>query len=204
MKKLIALLAVCSLLAGCGAPAASDLPAQNSAPQAQDGTTDPKADAYQLTFTAQTLDGETVDQSIFSNARVTMLNVWGTFCNPCISEMPDLGELAADGGADYQIIGLCADLDGTDELLTRARDIVSETGAAYLHLQPSESLGDILRAATAIPVTFFFDSEGYLMSQGVMGAKSKEDWSAILQEHLDALDALEAAAPPADTDAAGA
>ena len=44
-------------------------------------------------FTATGLDGEEVDQSIFTGYDVTMVNVWATFCGPCLSEMPDLGAL---------------------------------------------------------------------------------------------------------------
>ena len=47
-------------------------------------------------FTAQDLEGNDVDDSIFDDYDVTMINVWGTFCGPCIQEMPDLGQLAED------------------------------------------------------------------------------------------------------------
>ena len=45
-------------------------------------------------FTAQDLDGNTVDESIFADYEVTMVNLWGTFCGPCLQEMPDLGEIS--------------------------------------------------------------------------------------------------------------
>ena len=45
-------------------------------------------------FTAQDLEGNDVDDSIFDDYDVTMINVWGTFCGPCIQEMPDLGEIS--------------------------------------------------------------------------------------------------------------
>ena len=40
-------------------------------------------------------DGNEVDKSLFEGHRPTMVNIWATFCNPCLSEMPELGELAA-------------------------------------------------------------------------------------------------------------
>ena len=49
-------------------------------------------------FTAQDLDGNPVDESIFQGYDVTMINLWGTFCGPCLQEMPDLGELADEYG----------------------------------------------------------------------------------------------------------
>ena len=39
-------------------------------------------------FEVTDLDGKKVDKSIFQEADVTMVNVWATFCNPCLEEMP--------------------------------------------------------------------------------------------------------------------
>ena len=34
---------------------------------------------------------------VFDDADLTVINIWGTFCGPCIQEMPDLGaSLAGD------------------------------------------------------------------------------------------------------------
>ena len=46
-----------------------------------------------ITFTATDLKGAAVTSEIFSKNKVTMLNIWGTFCGPCIREMPDLAKL---------------------------------------------------------------------------------------------------------------
>ena len=57
-------------------------------------------------FEAKTLDGEDVTQEIFGQSKLTMINIWGTFCGPCIQEMPDLGEISRsyDSG-EFQMIG---------------------------------------------------------------------------------------------------
>ena len=195
MKKLLILLLALLLLAGCGTqqpvdPApAGDAPSDAAASDhsaASDGAQD---DVFQLTFTANDLEGNPVDQSVFANAKLTMLNVWATFCAPCINEMPDLGELAAQGGTDYQIIGVCSDLDGSDEMLAEARDLVAQTGADYLHLQPAESLYPVLTATSSVPVTFFFDSEGKVVGSGLLGAQDKETWAQVLAERLEMVQA---------------
>ncbi|MBQ4235421.1 MAG: TlpA family protein disulfide reductase, partial [Treponema sp.] len=41
-----------------------------------------------ITFTATDLNGRIVTSEIFEKNKVTMLNIWGTFCGPCIREMP--------------------------------------------------------------------------------------------------------------------
>lgn len=47
-------------------------------------------------FTTTDLEGNSIDQTIFADYPLTMVNVWATFCTPCLNEMPDLGELAAE------------------------------------------------------------------------------------------------------------
>ena len=105
--------------------------------------------------------------------------------------MPELGELAAEGGTDYQIIGVCADLNDTEDMLEDAKEIVSQTKANYLHLQPAEDLYPVLTASSSVPVTFFFDSEGKLVGKGILGAQDKDTWSQVISERLEMVKADE-------------
>lgn len=203
MKKTVSALLLLLLLSGCGAPASVPPPTDSPSNTSQNEPSSANEDVF-LEFTAKDFDGNEVDHSIFANTKLTMMNVWATFCSPCVTEMPELGELAAVGGTDYQIIGVCADLDNTAEMLQEAKDIVAETGANYVHLQPSESLLPVLTATSAVPVTFFFDSEGKLVGQGVMGARDKSGWEKELKARLEAVNAAaqekDAAATPESTE----
>jgi len=197
MKKSLILLLALLMLSGCGnsagitpntdssAPSSSQTDDAQSNDSAASESSDDSAETFQLTFTAKDLDGNEVDQSVFANAKLTMMNIWATFCGPCINEMPELGELAAEGGTDYQIIGVCADLNGTEDMLEDAKEIVSQTKANYLHLQPSEDLYPVLTASSSVPVTFFFDSEGKLVGKGILGAQKKDTWSQVISERLE-------------------
>lgn len=203
MKKSLILLLALLMLSGCGNSAGTTPNTDSSAPssnqtddtQSNDSaaseSSDDSAETFQLTFTAKDLDGNEVDQSVFANAKLTMMNIWATFCGPCINEMPELGELAAEGGTDYQIIGVCADLNGTEDMLEDAKEIVSQTKANYLHLQPSEDLYPVLTASSSVPVTFFFDSEGKLVGKGILGAQKKDTWSQVISERLEMVKADE-------------
>lgn len=203
MKKSLILLLALLMLSGCGNSAGTTPNTDSSAPssnqtddtQSNDSaaseSSDDSAETFQLTFTAKDLDGNEVDQSVFANAKLTMMNIWATFCGPCINEMPELGELAAEGGTDYQIIGVCADLNGTEDMLEDAKEIVSQTKANYLHLQPAEDLYPVLTASSSVPVTFFFDSEGKLVGKGILGAQKKDTWSQVISERLEMVKADE-------------
>lgn len=161
-------------------------------------TTDSQSDAGQTTeqagvlssFSTTDLDGNTVDQSVLADYDLTMVNVWATFCRPCIKEMPDLGELAQEyADENVQIIGLVSDVlntDGTisEEQVQTARDIVEQTGADYLHLLPSADLFGVLGQISAVPTTFFVDSEGEQVGYAVVSAQSKDKWAETIDAML--------------------
>ncbi len=142
-------------------------------------------------FTATDLDGNEIDQSVLEGYDLTMVNVWATFCQPCLQEMPDLGELAdtyADKG--IQFIGLVSDVlnaDGTlsDSQVATAQEIVGTTGADYLHILPSEDLLGLLAQISAVPTTFFVDSEGNQVGSAFSQALSREQWEATLDAMLE-------------------
>lgn len=47
-------------------------------------------------FTSYDLEGNEVDSSVFANADITVVNIWGTFCDPCVDEMPAMAEWDAE------------------------------------------------------------------------------------------------------------
>ncbi|WP_343250986.1 TlpA family protein disulfide reductase [Diplocloster hominis] len=142
-------------------------------------------------FTTTDLDGNEVTQDIFADADLTMMNVWATFCDPCIREMPELGELSAEyKDKNVQIIGVAFDTLNQDmsiyqEQVDLAKEIAEKTGANYLHLIPS---ADLLQAGlmdiVGVPTTYFFDKDGNQVGEAVVGSKNKEVWASIIDERL--------------------
>lgn len=134
-------------------------------------------------FETQTLEGDAVTQEIFAEADLTMVNIWGTFCSPCINEMPDLGELAKEyEEKGLQMVGIISDVTAAgDETATL---IVEETGADYTHLVLSETLYYSLSQIQVVPTTVFIDSTGKQVGYTYTGSRSKEDWAAIMDEML--------------------
>lgn len=151
-----------------------------------------KGDPSFSNFEAVNLDGEVVNQDIFADYDLTMINIWGTFCGPCIREMPDLGEIHAEyKDKNFQVVGIVTDVQNNDgslseEQLTTAREIVEKTGANYMHLLPSYDLTMAkLKDVAAIPETIFVDKDGNLVGEAYMGAKNKEDWLKIIDGLLE-------------------
>lgn len=179
-RALFGLLALWALLlSGC----TGGTPEQSLEPEAV-GTASAEPSAPQVTFEGTDLDGNPVSSEIFSRSRLTMVNVWATYCNPCLREMPELGELAAEYDAgEFQLIGIVSDvMEGTDQ--SQAEYLVQQTGARYPHLLLNESIYDaLLTDVSGVPTTFFIDENGAVLGR-VVGAKEKSVWEGIINELL--------------------
>ncbi len=121
-----------------------------------------------VAFTAQDLDGNSYNsEDIFKEHKVTMVNIWGTFCGPCIEEMPELGQLSKEFEAKgYGLIGVIA--DGNEEP-DAAKKIIAETGADYLHIIANDEINAQL-PSSAVPCTYFIDSEGNAVGDVLYGS----------------------------------
>jgi len=204
-KKWLLMLVACALV-GCGRPEAENATpgvlqsaeAENTLKDgestetenpagSENGVAESEEDSYVLTFEAQTIDGETVTDACFADSKLTMLNIWGTYCNPCLKEMPDLGEIAASyDKADFQLMGIICDVqEGADEdTINNAKALIEETGADYPHLILNESLYTNLVGGTdAVPTTFFVNQKGEVLGY-IVGANSKEGWVDLIEQLL--------------------
>lgn len=135
-------------------------------------------------FKSMTLSGEEVTQEVFAQADLTMVNIWGTFCSPCINEMPDLGELSRDyADRGFQMIGMLCDVEEPGD--ETALKIVEATQADYMHIVASEDLTNgILSQVYAVPTTIFVDKDGKQVGVAYSGAQDKTTWKMIIEKML--------------------
>lgn len=141
-------------------------------------------------FSTTDLNGNKVTQDIFKAYKLTMVNVWGTFCGPCINEMPGLGKLHAEyQNKGVQVVGIPLDvLSGNNTISTSrvetAKEIVSTTKADYPHLLPQNQLAKLASQVMVYPTTIFVDSNGNQVGKAYTGARSEETWAKIIDENL--------------------
>lgn len=187
---LTAAMALTMLLTACGGSdksgAVSSSPVSGSASVSQQA-------GILSSFSTTDLEGNAVDQSVLADYDLTMVNVWATFCNPCLREMPDLGELAQEYEENgVQFIGLVSDvLDSEGSIdpsqVDIAKELVAETNADYLHLLPSEDLMGLLAQIYGVPTTFFVDSQGRQVGSAYVRAMSKDEWINVIDQALEDL-----------------
>ena len=146
-------------------------------------------DSTAIAFEALDMEGNTVSAEVFAETKLTMVNVWATYCNPCLREMPGLGELAEEyAPEEFRIVGVISDvMEGADQkTMDLAADLIEQTGAGYTHLLLSESLYyALLTDVTAVPTTFFINEDGEILDI-VIGSMEKSAWeekvNALLEE----------------------
>lgn len=121
--------------------------------------------------------------------KVTMINVWGTFCGPCIREMPDLGEIERkykDQG--FEIVGLTSDVcdnngNYDEDVIDDAISIINDTKITYPVLVSPVELMENLKIQY-VPTTFFLDSDGKLLGDPEIGSKTSDEWEEIIYSYL--------------------
>lgn len=143
------------------------------------------------TFETTDFDGEKVTENIFKGKKVTMVNIWATYCSPCIREMPDLNtlnETYADKG--FQVIGVVCDVpmdtngNPDEEKLSEAKKILEIRQAEYRNIFPFEEMNNtILSGNYSIPMTYFVDEDGQYLAY-YLGSRNLEQWQQIVDTVL--------------------
>lgn len=164
MKKILAALCAAGLLlSGCGNSANTN-ETQNVAQASPVSEMVPN-------FTAKTITGETVTNEIFASKKISVVNIWGTFCPPCIAEMPALGEMAHTISADAQLIGLVCDAsEDTPQLIQKAQAITQKASADFVNIVPDAELMKFMENVEAVPTTIFVNSKGEVVGRAIIGA----------------------------------
>jgi len=139
-------------------------------------------------FNTKTLDGEVFTQDDLGKYDLTMVNVWTTWCGPCVDELPELQKLYEMLPDNANLITICADANEEMEL---ANKIVQELNCSFKVLIADSKLQESLLAeVTGYPTTIFVDSNGNMIGEaqiGVPGSKENivENYLRMIEERLD-------------------
>lgn len=99
-----------------------------------------------------------------------MINLWATWCSPCVREMPTLDALAAREKERFRLVTISQDMEG------RRAVTPYFTTAKFAHLEPwLDEKNELMLAlgVDTLPTTIFYDAEGKEMWR-VTGAM---DWA---------------------------
>lgn len=136
-------------------------------------------------FKTKDLNGKDVSSDIFSKHKVTMVNIWSTWCGPCIEEMPEIGKLYEDLPEGANIISICTDAGESEKTLSLAKKIMKKSNANFVALIPDEFLKtNLTDDIQALPTTIFIDSEGKVIGEPHFDEQTAEAYSNSINERL--------------------
>ena len=171
---------------GMSMPADSDDSSDNSKETSSD---DSNAQKFP-DFEGKDLDGNEVKSSeLFAGNAVTVVNFWFTTCGPCVGELSELDalnkELEGKGGA---LIGVNSfTLDGNENEIAEAKDVLSKNGAAYqnVYFASDSEAGKFTMNIYAYPTTYVVDRNGNLVGDPIVGAITEKKQKKMLEDLID-------------------
>lgn len=112
-------------------------------------------DSKSLTpFTLKNLDGKPTLSTDLKN-KIIVINIWGTWCGPCVQEMPEVQELHKKYLGDKDVAILTINNDGDSALVKK---FMTDKKFDFAVLQDENYLQPV--GISSFPTTWFIDREG--------------------------------------------
>ena len=147
----------------------------SSEPERSDDSATPEPQTERVTeftdlidFSAETSEGEAFGPADLAGYDLTVINMWATFCGPCIGEMPELAALEKKLPDNVRLITFCLDAETEAQSMRQILDDASFTGVTLVSCG-----GDLLTLADQtmyVPTTVFVDSNGRMVHEELIGS----------------------------------
>lgn len=118
--------------------------------------------------------------------KVIFVNLWATWCGPCIKEMPELSEISNElKDKDFKMIGLNVfHQEGTPDV----KDFLKEKPVTYWIVDGNEELVSAFEESTGeviegVPTTYIIDKDGKIV-ETLVGSRDKATFLATINKYL--------------------
>lgn len=145
-------------------------------------------------FAGKDLDGNEVDETLFSKNAVTVLNFWFTGCKPCVAELSKLNDLNEEiksmGG---EVVGINTEtFDDNETAIAEAKKILKKQGATYrnISIASDSDAGQYASTIMAFPTTILVDRNGNIVGEPMLGGiDNKENYDSLMKQIQSVIDA---------------
>jgi len=121
-------------------------------------------------FSLPALDGQTISLADYKG-KVVLLNIWATWCPPCVEEMPSIEKLyQALRGEAFEILAVSLDASGA----TAVGPFMERNELNFPALIDTAGTLKNLYQTTGVPESFIIDKQGNILEK-VIGPR---DWAA--------------------------
>lgn len=194
MKKIV-VVALVALLSISGCSRADDPPetadveqpgetqgndSEDPASEEPDDEKNPVVGTDLSTLSLEIYDGGTFEGTVFKEKKLTVLNLWGSWCGPCVEEMPafeNAWKIYKD--KEVQFVGLALNSEASE-----VKQLKDDLGITYPLVKENEETEELLSSKfDYVPVTLFVDSEGVVVESYIPGGTTEE----ALKSRIEAL-----------------
>ena len=121
-------------------------------------------------FTLPDLGGKMISLSDYKG-KVVLLNIWATWCPPCVEEMPSMEKLHQTlKGEDFEILAVSIDTEGSKVV----SPFMEKHKLSFTALTDTQGSAKISYRTTGVPESFIIDKDGSIVEK-IIGPR---DWAA--------------------------
>ena len=125
-------------------------------------------------FSLPDLEGKKVSLTDFKG-KIVLLNIWATWCAPCVAEMPSMEKLYQElKGEDFELLAISVDESGAEAVTP----FIEKHNLGFPVLLDTKGEIKNLYQATGIPESFIIDKDGMIVEK-IIGPRDWADSSAI-------------------------
>lgn len=142
-------------------------------------------------FKTTDINGREYTTDMFKDYDLTLVNVFTTWCSPCVEEMPELQKFKEEMEAKgigiatvvYDTVGDTGEVN--QEAVDKVKILADKAGLTFPMLMPDETeLNGRLKGIDGFPESFFVDKDGNIVGETYAGANTFEGWKEIAEKEL--------------------
>jgi len=112
-------------------------------------------------------NGEEVNLEQFRNKGI-FINLWATWCPPCVAEMPSIDELYTEIGEEFNFVLI------SREPIEKLKKFKQNRGYNFAVYQVAGGMPELFAKSNSIPATYILDKEGHL----ILEHRGPKNWAS--------------------------
>lgn len=142
-------------------------------------------------FKTTDVNGKEYTREMFQEYDLTLVNVYATWCSPCVEEMPEFQEFKekmADMGIQVAAVvydAITPSGEPNEDVIGRVKQMQEKAGLTFPMLLPDKTdMNGRLKGIDSYPESFFVDKDGNIVGKPYMGTHTFEEWKEIAEKEL--------------------